>query len=124
MVTGEAVGDPRAAVVAGDGEPLEAERRHRLDLILGQGTLRIIDVIRPSRRLRAVAVAAQIGDHDSELDGEARSQFAPHQMGLRVAVQQQERRSGAPGHQVDARARCLDLAKLETRKEIGHHRSR
>ena len=35
------VGDPRAAVVAGDGEPFEAERRHRLDLVrrlrLGQG---------------------------------------------------------------------------------------
>ena len=43
MVACQAVGDARAAVVAGDGEPLEAERRHRLDLVESQRAFRIPD---------------------------------------------------------------------------------
>jgi hypothetical protein len=37
-------------------------------------------------------------------------------MGLRVAVQQQDRRPAAPGHQVDLGARGRDPAALKTGK--------
>src|SRR5215831_8742038 len=41
-------------------------------------------------------------------------------MGLRVAVQQQERRPVATGHQVNFCPGCRDPAALEFRKEVGH----
>src|SRR5215468_10760740 len=41
-------------------------------------------------------------------------------MGLRVAVQQQQRRAAATGHQVDAGALGLDAALREAREELGH----
>jgi hypothetical protein len=39
VIARQAVGDPGAAVVPGDSEALEAERRHCLDLVEGQGAL-------------------------------------------------------------------------------------
>jgi len=41
-------------------------------------------------------------------------------MGLRVAVQQQERRPAAAGYQIYVRTRCRDPAALETGEEVGH----
>jgi len=106
--------------VAGDGEAVEAQRRHSLDLVEGEGPLRIAHVVGSGGGLGAVAVAAQIGDDDGERGGQARGELAPHQMGLRVAVQQQERRSAAAGHQVDLGARGRDPAAREAGKEVGH----
>src|SRR6516164_2616693 len=48
------------------------------------------------RRLRAVAIAAQIGHDDGEILRQARRHLAPHYMGLEIAVEQQQRRSAAP----------------------------
>jgi len=48
------------------------------------------------RRLRAVAIAAQIGHDDGEILRQARRHLAPHHMGLGIAVEQQQRRSAAP----------------------------
>ena len=48
-----------------------------------------------ARRLRAVAVAAQVGGDDREALGEPRRDLVPHDVGLRVAVQEQQRRAGA-----------------------------
>src|SRR5262249_18257848 len=45
--------------------------------------------------------------------GEARRDAVPGDMGLRVAVQQQQRRSLAAMAQMNARARRLDLGPLE-----------
>jgi hypothetical protein len=67
MIARKAVGDARAAVVAGDGEALEAQRPHRLDLVEGERALRIGRIVGAGRRLGAVAIAAQIGGDDSEL---------------------------------------------------------
>ena len=48
-----------------------------------------------ARRLARIAVAAQIGSDDGELFGKARGQFMPHDMILRRAVQQEQRRPAA-----------------------------
>ena len=117
MVAQQAMGDPRAAVMPGDRELVEAERRHHLDLVERQRPFRIIREIGAGRRFRAVAVAAQIGDDDGEVLGQARRHLAPHHMGLRVAVQQQQRRAAAAGHEVDRRARGLDPALGEAGKK-------
>ena len=77
-------------------------------------------IVRPGGRLGAIAIAAQVGRDDGELGGQARSELAPHQMGLRVAVQQQQRRPATACHQVDAGTRCLDPPGLKARKEVGH----
>jgi hypothetical protein len=53
------VGATVAAVAAGDSEALEAERRHRLDLVEGQGTLWISRIL-PSTGL-------YLRDHDRSL---------------------------------------------------------
>src|SRR5271169_2099298 len=106
--------------MAGDDEALEAERRHRLDLVEGQSALRISRIVGTRGRLRAVAIAAQVGHDHRELVGETRRQPAPHQMGLRVAVQQQERRPAAAGHQVDVGARGHDPTAVEAWEEFGH----
>jgi hypothetical protein len=123
VVAQQAVGHPRAAVVPGDGEPVEAERRHRLDLVERQRPLGIGREIGAGQRLRAVAIAAQIGRDDGEVLGQARRHLAPHRMGLRVAVQQQQRRAAAAGHQVDARARGLDPLPAKSGEEIGHRQA-
>ena len=87
VVARQTVGDPRAAVMAGDHKPLEAKRRHRLDLVERQRPLAVVFVVRAGRWLRAVAIAAQIRDHEGEFGGQPRRHLAPHQMRLGVAVQ-------------------------------------
>ena len=48
VVAQQPMGDAGAAVVAGDAEPLEAERRHRLDLVQRHRAFRIGGVIGPA----------------------------------------------------------------------------
>jgi hypothetical protein len=55
--------------------------------------------------------------------GETRRHLAPHNVGLRIAVQQEQRRPAAAGHQVYLGARGRDPARLKAGKEIGHHQS-
>ncbi len=62
--------DAAAAVLADDGEALEAEVPHHLDLVLRHRALRIVRVVGQPLRLAAVAVAAQVGGDDRELLGE------------------------------------------------------
>jgi hypothetical protein len=51
------------------------------------------------RRLVAVAVAAQVGTDDGVVAREVGGHVPPHQVGLREAVQEHDRRPGAPdGH--------------------------
>jgi hypothetical protein len=83
--------------VTGDREPAVAERRHHLDLVQRQRAFRIVDEIVAGRRLRAVAIAAQIGHDDGEILRQARRHLAPPHMGLGIAVEQQQRRPAAAG---------------------------
>src|SRR5262249_8577818 len=58
-----------------------------------------------------------IGRDDSVVGGEAGRHAAPREVGLRRAVQQQDRRTGAADHPVDRRARCLNGERFESRGE-------
>ncbi len=91
-----------------------------IDLVLGERALRVGGVVRGRRRLCAVAIAAQIGNDQGEVLRQARRHLAPQHMGLRIAVQQQQRRPAAAGHQVYLGARSRDPPLFKTRKEIGH----
>ena len=113
VVEGHAVGDPRAPVVADHGEALEAEGGHDLDLVLGHGALGIGRVVVAARRLGAVAVAAQVGQHHGEALGQARRNLVPHDVGLGVAVEQQQRRPGARLPDVDLGARGRNAGPVE-----------
>jgi hypothetical protein len=78
-----------------------AEGGHRVDLVLGHSAERVVCVIGFSARLRAVAVAAEVGCDDRELLGERRSDLVPHHERLRAAVQQQEWRAASADDKID-----------------------
>ena len=59
-------------------------------------------------RLAAVAVAAQVGRYHRVVRGKRRRHLVPHHVGLRVAVEQEERRAPAAFHQIDGGGRGLD----------------
>jgi hypothetical protein len=93
VVERQPVGYPGASVVAHDGELVEAELAHHQRLVprhraLGVGLMR-----RAAGRLAAVAVTAQVGQDDRMILGENRGDVVPHDVGLRVAVQQQHGRA-------------------------------
>ena len=90
------VRDASAAIVADDGELVEAEVLHHLDLIEGHRALRVVGVVLAVRRLAAVAVSAEIGHDHGVLGGELRRHESPRDVGLRRAVQQQDRRPDPP----------------------------
>ena len=59
------MGRPRAPVVAGQKESVVAERRHDLDLILGHGSERVVDVVGATLGgTDAVAIAAEVRRHN------------------------------------------------------------
>jgi hypothetical protein len=113
VVERHAVRDAAAAVVAGDHEAVEAELGHRRDLVGGGRALAVAGVVVAVGGMAAVAVAAQVaGDHGEAL-GQPGRHLVPHEMGLRIAVQQQERRPRASAHQVDLALRGGDARFLE-----------
>jgi len=120
MIPQQPVRDAGAAVVPRHAKALEAERLHRLDLVLRQCALGVGGKIGPGRRLRTVAVAAQVGDHQREVLRQSRRHLAPHHMRLRIAVQQEQRRPAATRHQVDFGTGGGDAALCKPGKEIGH----
>jgi hypothetical protein len=74
-------------------------------------------VIRGGRRFHRTAVASQIGrDHRVTL-GQLGRDFVPHRMGLRIAVQQQQRRTGAAEPQAQRAIADFNRCLFETRKE-------
>ena len=99
--------DAGAAVVAHDVEAMETQRGHHLDLIPRRGALAmLVEVV--GCRLAAVAVAAQVRHHHRVVRGKRRRHLVPHHVGLRVAVEQEERRALAAFHQIDGGGRGLD----------------
>src|SRR4029079_11443215 len=82
-----------AAIVAAYGEALEAELPHQLDLVTRHRPLRVGLVIRRGLGLRALAVAAQVRRDDGEALCQCRGDGMPHHVRLRMAVQEEERRS-------------------------------
>jgi hypothetical protein len=76
-----------AAVVPHDREALVAEAAHDLDLIERHRARRVIGVTLAVRRLARIAVAAQIGEHDRKVFGQAAGDLVPGDVRLRVTVQ-------------------------------------
>ena len=84
------VGDAASTVVTGHCEALMAEHSHGLHLVVGQRALGVRDVVGRRRRAKRRPVAGQIRRHDSEPPGEQRRRRVPHQVRLRIAMQQQQ----------------------------------
>jgi hypothetical protein len=95
--------------VAGHGEPVEAERRHHLYLVLRHGPLGVAGVVIPGRGPAAVAVAAQVGAHHREVLSQHRRHAVPHGHGLGKSMQQQQWRTCARHCHRDFRAGHRDL---------------
>src|SRR6185369_17351030 len=108
MIQRQAIGDAPAAVMPRDGEALEAEMAHEGDLVPRHGPFGIWLVVRRRRRLAAAAIAAQIRRDHGEIPRQPRRDLVPHDMGLGMAMEQQQRRPGAAMTQAD-----LDLAGLD-----------
>jgi len=105
MIEGEPVGDTAAAIVSGDHEALESELPHHGDDIGCHRPLGVRRMVGQRGRATAVAVAAQVGADDREPLGEPRRNVPPHQMRLRKAVQQHQRRAGPESPRENLRAR-------------------
>lgn len=65
MIERQSMRRPRAPVVTGQKESVVAEGRHDLDLILGHGPERVVDVVGATiGGPDAVAVASEVRRHD------------------------------------------------------------
>ena len=98
------VGDPAAAIVARHREALEPQRRHRLHEVGRERTLGVRRMIGGRNRTVRIAVARQVGRHDREPPSQLVGAAVPHQVGLGVAVQHQQRRARATHPRVDRAA--------------------
>ena len=119
---------PGTAVVTDHGEPLEPERRHQRDLVGRHGAERVPGVVGTRLGTVGVAVAAQVGRDDGVLPRQLRGDAVPHDVALREAVQQQDRRALAAADGVDPHARTVaighdDVDLLELRSEHEGDRS-
>jgi hypothetical protein len=71
-----------------------------------------------ARRLATIPVAAKIGSHDAEMFSESRAKLAPNNMGVRVAMQEEDRRaSTSSGDPNDDAIRDLDVIEREPRHQ-------
>ena len=104
----QAVRDTAAAVVAGDGKALVAQLPHQRPHIGGHRALAHLRVLRLVGRGLAVAIAAQVGQHEAEVRRELRHHAVPEHVRLREAVQQQQRRRTDTAADAAAQAPALD----------------
>jgi hypothetical protein len=114
----EPVRDARPAIVTADGKPLEAELPHQLDLVARHRPLRVRLVVGRRLRLRALAVAPQVGRDDREPFGQTRRDCVPHEVRLRVPVKQEERRPVASVAHAQRRLAGVDEGELEAGKQF------
>ena len=94
--------NPCATIMRQDLKAWETEACHQRHHIGGHCALGIRRMIRADRRLGRIAIAAQIRRDHSEITCQNGGHTMPHGMGLRIAVQQQERRPGTGTAQPDA----------------------
>jgi hypothetical protein len=72
---------------------LKAQALHESELIICHGAKAVIARIRQARRMPRIAIAAQISADHGVLLCEQRSYGAPHRLGLRKAMQHEDRRA-------------------------------
>ncbi len=121
MVQGHSMRHAPSAVVADHEEPFMTQDSHRLDLVLGHGALGIIGVVGQPVGLFAVSVTAQVRGHHAEAFCELRRDPVPDRVGLRIAVQQEQRPAHAAMYEIDRRAARPDAPALEAGKEFVVH---
>jgi hypothetical protein len=107
------VTDPGSAVVTRHGELVEAQIAHHHDLVPRHRALAVGLMARAAGGLAAVAVAAQVGQDNGVVFGEYGGHVMPHDVGLRVAVQQQHGTAGAADQRVDADAAGCEGSSLK-----------
>lgn len=121
----QAIADPAAPIVAGEAKAVEAERFHDLDHGDRHGTLGVRGVFGIGARRRGPAVTGQICDHQREMRGQRRRHAVPHDVALRMAVQEEKRRAAAVADTGENLAdRCVDPARRVAGikvDEIGHY---
>ena len=115
------VSDPGAAVVARHGELIEAQIAHHQYLVPRHGALAVGLVAGAAGGLAAVAVAAQVGQDHGVVFGENGGHVMPHDVGLRVAVQQQHGTAAAADQRVDADAAGCRGSLLEQAGQRNRH---
>jgi hypothetical protein len=114
VVEGHAVADAPAAVVAAEGEALEAEVLHHFDLIECHSAFGVAGVVFAALRLGGVTVSAQVRSDYREVFGEARGEEVPHRERLGAAVEQHQRRPAAAVTDSDRRLGGVDRGKPKT----------
>jgi hypothetical protein len=119
MVEGHAIGDAPATIVSGDREARKSKPLHHGHHVLRHRSLSIRRMAWVGGRATAAPVAAKIGADDSKVAGEQRRDAAPHQVRLREAVQQEDRRPGPAVAHEDAGLIRLDLAGCELIHHFG-----
>ena len=105
MIEREPIGDTTPAVVPGETKMHVAERLHHFDHRVRRRPLRVGPCRRPmpARRTRR---SRQIRHHQTEMSRQRRRHPVPHDVGLRIAVQQEERRSPPRRARRCGRRRC------------------
>jgi hypothetical protein len=104
-------------LVADDREPVVPERRHQRDLVGRHSPERVAGMVVARLGTVGVAVAAQVGRDDGVLPSQLRGDAVPHDVALREAVHQQDRRTLAPADRVDPHPVHDHVDRLELRPE-------
>ena len=117
VVEAEAVGDARAAVVAADEKSFVAVVLHGFELVDGHLAEGVVDVAVAAVGLAGVSVAAQVGDDDGVVAGELGGDLVPGDVGLGMAVEQEERGAGAFFEHADGGSGGLDVLVGEAGEE-------
>src|SRR5690606_367261 len=119
-VEGETVADAAAPVMAGDRKHLVPEGLHDLNHVLRHRPLGIGEVVRIIGRAGTCSVPPKIRKYDSETAREGGRQLVPHDMRLRISVQEQERWTVAAKPQEYLRTEGRDAPFLEAGKQLAH----
>src|SRR4051812_31221444 len=117
MIKSHAVGDATATIVSSDRKARESKPLHHGHHVLCHGSLRIWCMVWGGDRTGAAPVAPQISADDRKVVGKQRRDAAPHQVCLRKAVQQEDRRSRSVRAYEDAGLTRLNLSACE----VIHH---
>ena len=91
MIKRHSIGHASAAIMSGNREAFKTQLFHHAHQLASHRPLRIGHVFRIGGRTAALTIARQIGADDGEVGREQWRNIAPHQMGLRKAMQQKER---------------------------------
>src|ERR687897_138383 len=107
------IGGANATIMSSDREARKSKPLHHGHHVLRHGSLRIWRMVPGGGRAAAAPVASKIGADDRKVAGKQRRDAAPHQVCLRKAVQQEDRRPGPVRAHENADLTCLDLGGCE-----------